>query len=208
MTKYQILLALYSLLYEEFENNSDRSEEYIQYISSVDPYLWTDGKTADPAYYTEFMEIMEDISSSDNFSASEAYDCALKYLSELEKRSDSDISEVVETVRSCPEERWTAIADKLTAGLTKKYKCPCCGYYTMDEPNGSYGICEVCFWEDDRSQNNDPELAGGANRVCLREARENFLRYGACDEKAIPFTRMPTAEEVSGIVHEPDDSDI
>ena len=207
MTKYQILLTLYSLLDEEFEKDSDRSEGYIQYISSIDPYLWTDGKTADPACYSDFMDIMDDISGSDSFTPQEAYDCAVKYLDELAERQDDDISEAADILKSCPMERWVQIAEKLTAERTKKYKCPCCSYYTMDEPNGSYGICEVCFWEDDIAQDKDPELAGGANRVCLREARENFLKYGACDEKAIPFTRMPTAEEVSGLVHEPDDID-
>ena len=34
--------------------------------------------------------------------------------------------------------------------MKKKYKCPCCGYYTFDHVlDESYDICPVCYWEDD-----------------------------------------------------------
>ena len=30
----------------------------------------------------------------------------------------------------------------------KKYPCPCCEQYTLDEePPGTFEICEVCDWE-------------------------------------------------------------
>lgn len=57
----------------------------------------------------------------------------------------------------------------------KKYKCPCCWYYTFDEKaNGNYDICEVCFWEDDPIQLENADYVGGANKVSLSEARRNF----------------------------------
>lgn len=28
------------------------------------------------------------------------------------------------------------------------YQCPCCDYFSLDD-RGEYGICSVCFWEDD-----------------------------------------------------------
>ena len=59
MTKYQILLTLYHFLDEEFRENSDRSETFREYLGSINPYLWTDGKTADPSYYADFMEIAD-----------------------------------------------------------------------------------------------------------------------------------------------------
>lgn len=81
-----------------------------------------------------------------------------------------------------------------------KYKCPCCGYYTLDErPNATYDICPVCFWEDDPIQLNDPTYWGGANRVCLLEARRNFIEFGACDMEAKPHVRCPEADELTGI---------
>ena len=55
-----------------------------------------------------------------------------------------------------------------------KYKCPCCGFYTFDSKlDGTYDICEVCFWEDDPIQLDDPDFEGGANNVypCCRQER-------------------------------------
>jgi uncharacterized Zn finger protein (UPF0148 family) len=58
------------------------------------------------------------------------------------------------------------------------YKCPCCksAYF---EKNGDYNICPVCNWENDKTQNADPEYRGGANSLCLNEAivqyRKQFL---------------------------------
>lgn len=78
-----------------------------------------------------------------------------------------------------------------------KFKCPCCGCYTL-ESRGNYEICEVCFWEDDRVQESDPKLAGGANRVSLNEARENFKKFGACEKSMVLKVRKPTEIEKTG----------
>ncbi|WP_312648945.1 CPCC family cysteine-rich protein [Aminipila sp.] len=81
-----------------------------------------------------------------------------------------------------------------------KYKCPCCGYYTFDEkPNGSYDICEVCFWEDDPIQLNAPTYKDGANHVSLLQAKFNFIEFGACESTMLCHVRKPTKEELSGI---------
>ena len=37
----------------------------------------------------------------------------------------------------------------------KKFKCPCCGYLTLDSPPGGFSLCAVCFWEDDSVQLKD-----------------------------------------------------
>jgi hypothetical protein len=77
------------------------------------------------------------------------------------------------------------------------YPCPCCGFLTLDEPPpGTFAICPVCFWEDDNIQGADPEYAGGANVVSLREARENFRTLGACEARFRNNVREPTPEEV------------
>ena len=55
-----------------------------------------------------------------------------------------------------------------------KYKCPCCGYYTLEEPPGNYEICPVCFWEDDPKASSAPNIAFGANHISLKVARMNF----------------------------------
>lgn len=58
----------------------------------------------------------------------------------------------------------------------KKYQCPCCGNYTLHEkPPGTYEICEVCNWEDDEIQFMDPTYSGGANLLCLQDARKRQM---------------------------------
>lgn len=57
-----------------------------------------------------------------------------------------------------------------------RYACPCCGYKTLTQkPSGTYEICDVCFWEDDGVQFDDPDYEGGANQESLRTAQKNFL---------------------------------
>lgn len=78
----------------------------------------------------------------------------------------------------------------------KKFACQCCGFLTLEEdPWGSYEICDVCFWENNHGQFNDPTYAGGANRISLLEARANFARFGAKDEGSKPFVRTPFPDE-------------
>ncbi len=61
----------------------------------------------------------------------------------------------------------------------RKYKCVCCGNYTLgSEPPGTFDICPVCFWEDDPVQYDDPDYAGGANGISLNQARVNFAKNG------------------------------
>jgi hypothetical protein len=77
-----------------------------------------------------------------------------------------------------------------------KYACPCCGHKTFYRPpNGTYDLCEVCFWEDDGVQFEDPDYEGGANKVSLRQAQKNYLKFGACEEEAISSVRSATDEE-------------
>jgi hypothetical protein len=79
----------------------------------------------------------------------------------------------------------------------ERFSCPCCDYLTFEHPtDGSYDICSVCFWEDDLVQKEDPDYAGGANRVSLNEARANFVRYGAMEERFAPNVRAPLPDEI------------
>ena len=65
-----------------------------------------------------------------------------------------------------------------------RYPCPCCGQLTLEEPPpDTFAICAVCRWEDDRVQFRDPDRRGGANRVSLKEARENYRHYGKSDDR-------------------------
>jgi hypothetical protein len=50
-------------------------------------------------------------------------------------------------------------------------KCACCGNALSPELS-SHDICGVCKWEDDPSQNNDPDYDGGANYISLNQAKQ------------------------------------
>jgi rubredoxin len=77
-----------------------------------------------------------------------------------------------------------------------KYRCPCCGYLTLDEkPPGTYQVCPVCFWEDDSVQYHEPDYEGGANKVSLNKARNNYHSFGAIDQKSKGHTRRPLDSE-------------
>lgn len=59
--------------------------------------------------------------------------------------------------------------------MEARYFCPCCGYLGLDEkPPGSYDICDVCNWEDDGLQSENPDYEGGANGSSLREWQHDF----------------------------------
>jgi len=84
--------------------------------------------------------------------------------------------------------------------MNKKYKCPCCGYYTFDEkPNGNYDICRVCYWEDDPLAYDNPDEVQCCNRVSLAQARKNFIAFGACEKEMIEHVRVPYNDELQGI---------
>lgn len=58
-----------------------------------------------------------------------------------------------------------------------KYKCPCCKNRTLSErPPGTYQICPICKWEDDEIQYYNPDYKGGANKVSLNEARQEYTQ--------------------------------
>ena len=54
------------------------------------------------------------------------------------------------------------------------FKCPVCGQYEFKSGPGSYEICPICGWEDDKTQYKDPALKGGANRLSLKEYKEQY----------------------------------
>jgi Cysteine-rich CPCC len=77
----------------------------------------------------------------------------------------------------------------------KKNACPCCGFLTIDR-KGWYEICPVCGWEDSGIDDDKPdEYVGGPNHVTLTEARANFAKFGAAEERHRRRVREPLPSE-------------
>ncbi|MCI9233117.1 MAG: hypothetical protein HFH08_00800 [Bacilli bacterium] len=78
----------------------------------------------------------------------------------------------------------------------KRYQCACCqnktiiGYFIhyYNEP------CPVCHWQNNIIQNNDPNKEG-INQVTLKEAQENYQKFGAIKEEYVSLVREPTEKE-------------
>lgn len=78
----------------------------------------------------------------------------------------------------------------------RKYACPCCGYFTLnEEADNTFQLCPVCYWEDDGVQLKDPTYEGGANRVSLNQAKRNFRKFSAIEERFKDYVRPPLEEE-------------
>ena len=82
----------------------------------------------------------------------------------------------------------------------KKYKCPCCGYYTFEsKANGTCDICPVCYWEDDLVALKYPEEdVDGSNGVSLKQAQLNYKEFGACERSCVVYVRKPKKDELTG----------
>lgn len=107
----------------------------------------------------------------------------------------------IEAECMAPNEVWTAthiftspVAP--TQGVSGRWSCPCCACFTFDEqPTGTFAICPVCWWEDERVQFEDPLLAGGANLPSLSEARRSYLASGVADPDHGSYVRPPRDDE-------------
>nr|DAZ69953.1 MAG TPA: cysteine-rich protein [Caudoviricetes sp.] len=54
-----------------------------------------------------------------------------------------------------------------------KKECKCCGNLTIDSDE-LFGICEICGWQSDAVQEENPDYKGGANEMSLNEAKEAY----------------------------------
>ena len=111
------------------------------------------------------------------------------YQATQEIRKFSDIPIVAMSANAFEEDRQKALSIGMNGYIAKPidmdnvliilsnvfaFKCPVCGKYTFKNGPGSYEICPVCGWEDDKAQYHDPTLSGGANRLSLKEYKEQY----------------------------------
>ncbi len=59
--------------------------------------------------------------------------------------------------------------------MAEKIKCPVCGKYEFEEYD-DFDICEVCGWENDAYQEENPDYMGGANTMSLNQMREGYKK--------------------------------
>lgn len=78
-------------------------------------------------------------------------------------------------------------------GSLALYPCPC-GFLMFSDLPGTYGICEICFWEDDPVQLRFPDREGGANYVSLIQAQKSYAAKGVSGERLHEDTRLPIPE--------------
>ena len=52
-----------------------------------------------------------------------------------------------------------------------KIKCPVCGQYEFEEKD-DFDICDVCGWENDGLQYDNPDYWGGANDMSLNQYKK------------------------------------
>jgi len=77
-----------------------------------------------------------------------------------------------------------------------RFRCPCCGYKTLEAP-GALGLCPVCWWEDDGQEDADAgEVRLTVNgALSLSEAREQYAHCGAAHPRFLPYVRKPQVTE-------------
>ncbi len=75
-----------------------------------------------------------------------------------------------------------------------KQQCACCHNYTITE---IHETCPVCYWEEDRYQAIHIDDNGGPNLVSLRDAKINFIKFGAKEELFINDVRKPNKDEMN-----------
>ncbi len=80
--------------------------------------------------------------------------------------------------------------------MLTRYRCPCCGYRTL-ETAGADELCPVCWWEDDGQEDeNAAEVRLTVNgQLSLSEAREHFVLCGASHPRYVTFVRQPQTAE-------------
>ena len=74
-----------------------------------------------------------------------------------------------------------------------KARCACCGFFTIKEIAET---CPVCYWEENLYQEENLDDSDAPNYVSLKEAKENFQKFGAKKKELVSFCRKPLLDEL------------
>ena len=75
MNNFEFFTMMYFTLDAQYENY-EQDEEFANFLSSLDPFLWEDCSSGDPAYFLEFEDFMKGKNIGDDY----GYSLALKFL--------------------------------------------------------------------------------------------------------------------------------
>src|ERR1700755_2046108 len=112
--------------------------------------------------------------------------------------SNGDLSSGDQTCRLKKQGQWfDQYTSRLEGCFPLPLRCPCC-YSLSLEVRADWEICPICFWEDDGQDDHDADVVrGGPNgTLSLTQARANFLRFGAWEERFVDKVRSPHIEEL------------
>ena len=89
-----------------------------------------------------------------------------------------------------------AVNSYVSTAVEVRYRCPCCGYKTLETP-GALQLCPICWWEDDGQEDEDAsEVRLTVNgQLSLNQARTNYTDFGAAHPRFLPYVRKPQSAE-------------
>jgi hypothetical protein len=92
--------------------------------------------------------------------------------------------------------RWFSVHFGVSSTVEVRFRCPCCGYKTLDAP-AALKLCPVCWWEDDGQEDDDAadRRLTVNGELSLREARVNYAQCGAAHPRFLPYVRKPQVAE-------------
>lgn len=142
-------------------------------------------KLATPEWHESFGEAWLDLEI--------AYAVALDRLTPIPDAADPTIRDGLYDLKALVVDHLATAQHRL---VSLRNPCPCCGHLVFDEPPGSYGICPICFWEDDVVQLRWPDLGGGANKPSLIESQIAYEKHEVMEERFANHVRRPDATDV------------
>ena len=82
MTRKQILIAMYKAMDCRYDELDESNETLDQFLTELNPYIWADRMTADPAIQADFKEFVESRNFGDEIDPVDAYNLTKDFLAE------------------------------------------------------------------------------------------------------------------------------
>ena len=107
LTKTQAYLAAFRYLDKLYDQEPD--ETLGDLLSSMNPYLFTDSSSADPATWFDWVKCIDSITKSDQISSNEAFQAMIYFLRFHEQEFGYDFSGIIKKINSLGQDKkWIA----------------------------------------------------------------------------------------------------